>query len=142
MNMKRLLIAIVAGFVFIFATDFVIHGVWLNPDYEATKELWRTEADMQSRFAWMLIAQLLCALTFTVVWAMGFAGRDMSTAVTFGVLMGLFQQVWVMINYVVVPMPGSIAVKWFVAGMVQAIGLALLVAALYKPANVSNSTLV
>ena len=30
MNMKRLLLAIVAGLVMVFATDFLIHELWLS----------------------------------------------------------------------------------------------------------------
>jgi hypothetical protein len=42
MNIKRLILAIVAGWVVIFATDFLIHQLWLGPIYEATKPLWRS----------------------------------------------------------------------------------------------------
>jgi hypothetical protein len=133
MNMKRLLLAIVAAFALIFATDFLIHGFWLMPDYEATKSLWRPENEMQAHFHWMLFAQLLCAATFVIIWAKGFAGRDLGTGITFGLLMGLFQQIWVIINYVVMPMPGSLAMKWFFAGLVQAILLGIITALIYKP---------
>jgi len=57
MNIPRLLIAIVAGFIVIFATDWLIHGIWLVPDYEATKALWRPESEMQAHMHWMLFAQ-------------------------------------------------------------------------------------
>ncbi len=46
MNTQRLFIAIITGFVFIFATDFVIHAVWLDSDYKATASLWRPESEM------------------------------------------------------------------------------------------------
>jgi len=75
MNIKRLLLAILVAFIFIFATDFLIHAVWLMPDYNATKELWRPEAEMNARFPWMLTAQLLVAIAFVIIWARGFAAR-------------------------------------------------------------------
>ena len=67
MNIKRLLLAIVVGFVIIFGTDFLVHGLWLNPDYEATKSHWRPESEMQTHFYWMLLAQLLCVVTFVII---------------------------------------------------------------------------
>ena len=91
MNMKRLLLAIVVAFAIIFGTDFLIHGFWLNPDYEATRSLWRPESEMYTHFHWMLLAQLLCAATFVIIWAKGFAGRDIASGITFGLLMGIFQ---------------------------------------------------
>jgi hypothetical protein len=75
MNANRLILAIVVAFIFVFATDFLIHAVWLAPDYKATAQLWRPEAEMGARFPWMLTAQLLAAITFVLIWALGFAGR-------------------------------------------------------------------
>jgi hypothetical protein len=133
MNIKRLLAAIVVGFIAIFGTDFLVHVVWLHADYEATKELWRPEAEMQSRFHWMLVAQFLCAAAFVVIWAQGFAGRSMGAAIVFGLLMGVSQQGWAIITHVVSPLPGMIATKWFFAGLVQAVLLAIVTALIYKP---------
>jgi hypothetical protein len=47
--------------------------------------------------------------------------------------MGLFSGAWALIMYVVVPMPGSIAAKWFFAGVAQTILLGLVTFWLYKP---------
>ena len=135
MNIKRLLLAIVAGFLVIFGTDLLIHGFWLKPDYEATKHLWRPESEMQSHFCWMISAQILCAITFVIIWAKGFAGRDLGTGAFFGLLMGLFQNIWAIVNYVVIPMPGELATKWFFAGLVQAVILGIVTALVYKPAE-------
>lgn len=64
MNIGRLILAIFAGFIYIFASDYVVHAIWLAPDYKAFASLWRTEFGMQARFPLMLGAQLLCALAF------------------------------------------------------------------------------
>lgn len=133
MNIKRLLLAIVVAFVIVFATDFLIHGLWLSSDYEATKELWRPESDMNARFHWMLMAQLIGAATFVIIWAKGFAGRDIGTGITFGLLMGLAQQVWAIIDHVVMPVPGVLVGKWVVAGLVQCVLLGIVTALIYKP---------
>jgi len=39
MNTKRLILAIVVAFVVLWVTDFLIHGVWMTPDYWATEQL-------------------------------------------------------------------------------------------------------
>jgi hypothetical protein len=98
MNMKRLILAIVAGFIVIFATDYLIHGLWLVPDYEATKSLWRPEAEMHSRFQWMILAQIICAVTFVIIWAKGVVGGSIGSGIAFGLLMGLFQQFWAIVD--------------------------------------------
>jgi len=139
MNTGRLLLAILAGFVLIFATDFLIHAVWLDAAYKASAALWRPEADMQRRFVLMLAAQLICAVAFTYIWAKtGWRRRTVADGCFYGFWMGLFQQTWVMVLYVVMPLPKELAVQWFLAGVVQAILLGALAASIYKPQSVGN----
>ena len=133
MNIKRLILAIITGWLVIFATDIVIHHFLLMPDYEATKSIWRPEAEMQPRLHWMFIAQFLGVATFVTVWAKGFAGRSVGTGVVFGLLMGLFQATWVLTNYVLIPMPGDLAIKWFIGGLAQAVLFGIVTSLVYKP---------
>jgi hypothetical protein len=134
MNIKRLLLAILAGWVVIFAMDIIIHHFWLGPDYVATKSIWRPETEMQPRLHWMFIAQLLGVVTFVLVWAKGFAGGSVGTGVVFGLLMGLFQSIWVLTNYVLIPLPGDLAIKWFVGSVAQAVVFGIVTSLVYKPA--------
>ncbi len=133
MNIKRLLLAIAVAFVVIFATDFLIHGIWMMPDYRATQQLWRSDAEMHARFGWMLAAQLLWAITFVLLWTRWADTAHLSCAVGYGFLMGLFSGVWAIVMYVVVPMPCGIAAKWFFAGIVQSILVGLVTFYVYKP---------
>ena len=71
MNIKRLIFAIVVAFVVLWLTDFLIHGIWMTPDYGATLQLWRVDAEMKSRMGCMLVAQLLFVITFVIIWARG-----------------------------------------------------------------------
>ncbi len=135
MNIPRLLLAIVVGFIFVFACDFLIHAIWLEADYKATASLWRSDAEMQQRFAWMLFGQFLCASVFAILWAMGFAGRSLGTGAVFGLILGVALQVWSIFLFVVAPLPGVIAAKWFFSGLVQAMILGVIVALIYKPAG-------
>ena len=134
MNFPRLFLAIFVGFVFVFGSDFVIHGVWMKPDYEATQSLWRTDAEMQARFPLMMGGQLLVVCTFTLIWAWALArGACLKKACLFGLTMGLFNQSTTLITYVVTPLPPDIAIKWFVSAMLQAVVLGAIVHGLYKP---------
>ncbi len=138
MNIRRLILAVVVAFIFIFATDFLIHGLWLKPDYEATKELWRPEAEMTARFPWMLVAQLIAAITFVWIWALGLAARGTSAlACAYGFLIGLAVQETTIVTYVVSPFPPELALKWFCSGIAQAIVLGLITFLVYKPKPIS-----
>ncbi len=138
MNTGRLFLAILVGFVFIFASDFLIHAVWLDATYKATASLWRDEAEMKRRFILLLMAQLLCAIAFMYVWAKtGWRRRSIADGCFFGFWLGLLQQVWVVTLYVVLPMPKELAAKWFFAGLLQSILLGALAAWVYKPVSLS-----
>jgi len=42
--------------------------------------------------------------------------------------------------YVTMPMPGLLALKWFIAGLVQAVLLGMLAAAIYKPRSTRSDS--
>lgn len=139
-NTRRFILAVVVAFVFVFVSNFLIHGMWMGPVYAATMELWRSEAEMQARFPWMLAGQFLAAFTFVSLWTIGL-GRCgcKGGAITYGVLMGLFSQANTLITYVVSPLTPEIAIKWFVAGLAQGVLLGLITHAIYKPPVVARS---
>jgi len=140
MNVKRLILAILTGWVVIFATDYLIHELWLGLVYAATKPLWRPESEIPTYICWMFVAQFLIVTTFVTVWAKGFAGRSIGAAVGFGLLMGVFQQTWAIILFVVMPLPAELAIKWFFAGLVQAVLLGIVTSLVYKPASPATAS--
>jgi hypothetical protein len=36
MNFGRLFLTVLVGFIYIFASDYLIHAIWLASDYKAT----------------------------------------------------------------------------------------------------------
>lgn len=133
MNMKRLLLAMAAAFAITYATDFLVHGVWLNPDYVAAKSLWRPPTEMRTFGHWITLAQLIAVATFVIIWAKGFAGRGIVMGMVFGLLMGMSQHVWAIVNYVAMPVPGALAAKWFLAGTAESVLLGIATSLIYKP---------
>jgi hypothetical protein len=134
MNTKRLLLAILATFFTIFATDFLIHGVWMSPIYKANMTLWRSDDEMQTRMGWLIAGQLLAAVTFVLIWAKGFAqAATMKGAVIYGLLMGLLGQSYTFITYAVQPKTQEIVWKWFISGVLQGVVVGIVTFLVYKP---------
>ena len=134
MNPIRFALAILATFVVKFATDYLIHGVWLAGAYTATQSLWRTDAEMQAHFGWLLLSQFIFSATFTTLWAKGFAApARVQCACRYGLFMGLFSEAATLVTYTVQPFPADIALKWFGAGLGQGVLLGLVVFFVYKP---------
>lgn len=120
MNSKPLALAIVAVFAGVWVTDFLIHGVWLANAYKETMSLWRPEAEMRSHMGWLLLGQFLWAATFVLVWSKGFpATASLGGACLFGLTMGVFFQASTLVTYAVQPLPGHLALKWFVSNVAQ-----------------------
>jgi hypothetical protein len=134
MNPKRLVLAIVAVFIGVFTTDYLIHEVWLKSTYQETLSLWRPEAEIQAHFGWLMLGQFLAAATFVILYAKGFATMNcVRCACLFGLFMGLFKEATTLVTYAVQPFPPSLAVKWFKAGVVQGVLMGVLVFFVYKP---------
>jgi hypothetical protein len=134
MNTKRLILAIVVVFGAVFVTNFLIHGLWLQSVYKETASLWRTDAEMQKHFPFMLLGNFLFAATFVVIWSKGFpAVATPGGSCLYGLTMALFAQSLTIITYVVQPMPGSLMAKWFIAGILQGVVMGLTLFLVGKP---------
>ena len=134
MNVKSLAITILVAFVTVWATDFLIHVVWLSSSYAESKELWRPEAEMQEKMPLMFLGQLLIAAAFTVIFAACVAEkRCISCTLKYSAAFGVFVIGSQIIMYVVQPYPGLMVVKWCVAYFAQMLLLGVIVHQVYKP---------
>ena len=95
---------------------------------------------MHSQMAWLLGTQILTVVTFVLLWTRWADTARLGCAVGFGFLMGMFSGVWAIVLYVILPMPGSIACKWFFGGIVQCVILALVTFYVYKPSASASAT--
>ena len=134
MNTKSLLITIVVAFVTVWATDFLIHGVWLSATYGATKELWRPESEMMAKMPFMFLGQFLIAAAFSMIFAACVAEkRCISCSMKFSACIGVMIAAGQIIMYAVQPYPGALVVKWCVAYIAQALVLGFVVHKVYRP---------
>ena len=138
MNPKRLILAVVAVFIGLFATDFLVHGVWLQSLYKESASLWRNEAEMQHHQAYLFAGQFLSTLMFVLIWANA-TRATLPRACAFGLCMGLFGQAMTFIMYAVQPLPGAIAVRWVIAGAAQGVLMGLIAHGVYKPKPASTT---
>ena len=135
MNPKRILIALIAAFVAISATNFLIHEVWLKSTYALDAgKLWRAEADMKSHMSGIFIGQFLVAIAFTMLWArIALGGAGIQCAIALGVFMGLAYSGNVVIQGAVQPLPDGLLAKWIASGIAQSIFVGVILFFVYKP---------
>lgn len=117
---KKFLTTWIGIFVGILVTDFLIHGVLLKSAYQASAQLWRPEAEMQSYFSFMLLGQALVAWFFTWIFTQGYKGSGWIEGVRYGLVMAGFMAGHNFIMYAVTPWEMTLVFSWIAAFAVQA----------------------
>lgn len=128
----RFIGAIIASFVFIFAYDFVYHGIYLADAYKATASLWRPEADMPAYMKYLTLGQLL--VSAGIVWLVFRTERGgwAAGAVT-GLVLGLIAAGSNFIFFAVQPLPSELVCSWIISGFIQSAAAGAIAGAIYQP---------
>jgi len=132
MNMKKMVLASLAVFGAFEVMDYIIHGVILSPVYAQLAHLWRQ--DMMSKMWLMALSTLVMSVMFVYIFIKGYENKGIAEGLRFGIVAGLFMNVIGMFSqYVMYPIPFSLAVKWFIFGMLEFIIAGIVAALIYKP---------
>ena len=131
LNAKRFIIAVIAVFVSFQILDFIIHFIILGPTYQDYKDLWRP--DMMSKLWIMYISSFILSFLFIYIFAKGYEGRGLAEGIRYGIIIGLLiYAVGALNQYAVYPISFSLAVKWFVYGMIEFIICGIVAAWIYR----------
>ena len=125
LSVIRLLLATIAGFVFIFVYDYVVHYILLADAYEATKSVWRPMDETNALMHWCFVTKAAIALAFSMLYGVFVVCRKMKMSLKFGLCVGLIIGLsgFGMYPYIAIPM--SLALAWFAAGIGTGLGLAI-----------------
>jgi hypothetical protein len=135
MEMKKTVIAVVAGFVLQMGGSYLLHGVLLKSSYMATSELWRTDDAMGHRFWMMIVAQFIFVLGAVMIYQRGVERKSpVGQGVRYGILLALVSMVpAALINYVTIPIPHTLAFHWILGEGIQCLLLGVLIALICQP---------
>lgn len=135
MNTKKLIIAVVVVFVLLVATNYLIHSVILASTYEGLTTVFRSKTEMDNLMWRMFIANLIWSFFFVFIFTKGYQNKGLMEGVRYGVYIALFMSFAAAVaQNVVYPIPGMLALKWFIFGVIQNVILGIVTAWLYKPA--------
>jgi hypothetical protein len=128
--MKKLLFAIVAAYIVLMLTNYLVHGVWLTGDYAAIAASHRSPAGIMHRFWAMAVGQFFFAALFAYIYTQGAErGPWIVQGIRYGILVAFLTVVpTALTEYVVYIVPYQLAIKWMIAGGIQLLILGLLVA--------------
>jgi len=121
MNMKNVLCGGVAGTIFVFLFDWVVHGMMLAGMYEATASLWRSQVEMESMMWFMILTQAL--LAFAMAYFVVRKGRrGCQSGARFGAMIGVFLAIGAITNYMFLPFTSfALPAIWAVAIFVTSV---------------------
>ena len=132
--MKKLAIAIVATFIVLMATNYLVHSIWLMPDYDAIPLSHRNPWSMQHRFWLLVLGQVFFSAMFAYIYTRGRENKPwIEQGIRYGILVALLTVIPTSLTeYTVYIIPYMLAIKWMVAGSIQMILAGLVVAAIFK----------
>ena len=134
---KRFLIAWLVLFIAWFLGSFVVHDVLLHADYAAMPNLMRPQAEMQSYFAYMILAHVIISGAFVWIYARGVEAKPwFGQGIRYGIaIVCLVTIPLYLIYYIVQPIPGATVVKQIIFDGILVLVLGAIVAFMYrKPA--------
>ena len=133
MNKKRLTLGAFAVYIFLFAFEWIYHGVFMESAYAQTGILWRPKSEMAAYLPFLFFGQLLFAFVFSYIFAKGHENKGIPEGFRYGLWIALLVNAGKLTMYAVAPYPASMMISWVVANFLE-LGLAgAVLAALYKP---------
>ena len=128
--MKKLVLAIVAAYIVLMFTNYLVHSVWLMSDYAAIPASHRDPQGIMHRFWAMAIGQFFFAAMFAYIYMRGRERKPwMAQGIRYGIIMTFVTVVpYSLTEYVVYIVPYQLAIKWMIAGGIQLVILGLVVA--------------
>lgn len=136
MNTKKLLTTFVGVYIVNMVLNFIIHGGILESTYSSPEMsgLMRPENEMAANTWIHFVSGLFVSFFFVFIFSKGYENKGIIEGVRYGLYIGLMMSVPMAYDsYAVYPIPYSLALQWFLYGVVQYIILGVVAALLYKP---------
>lgn len=132
-NISSIIFCTVAGFVYIFGLDYLVHVKWLSGIYAQTSQLWRTAEEMGQNFYFMQLINLVIAFTAAELYGRFANKMSVGEGIRFGIVLGLLLGAIYAAPYAWLPISGVLAIKWFISGLAKGLGLGILYSLIYRP---------
>ncbi|MCC7305372.1 MAG: hypothetical protein IT558_03825 [Alphaproteobacteria bacterium] len=117
-----MIVPVIIGFIYIFLFEFVLHGILLKNQYEATAGLWRSPQEMN--FPLLMGFQFLSSAILFCIYKHGYE-KSPQGGLQFGVKLGIFSGLVMSSSYVMTPIPALLAMEWFGGELLKVIGLGI-----------------
>lgn len=128
LNLQRYLYATLIVLAFIFVFDWFVHGFLLHDKYAETPHIWRETESLLLRLCYQFALAAWVVFLFTRFYGQG----GLINGIFFGFYMGVFAGILTSIWYVWLPVAPVLSSIWLVAGIVEGLGVGLLLGIIYR----------
>ena len=139
---KKFWVGFIVLFVLMSIMSFIIHAVLLSSTYMApdVMKLMRPEAEMMGMMWIYYVVYLIVAFVLTWIFSKGYEGKGIAEGVRYGFFTGLLMATpMAYASYAMYPIPYSLALQWFLYGMIEYIILGVALALVFgKNATVTK----
>lgn len=129
---KKLWVGFIVVFVVMVVTNFIIHEVILGSTYRSTlmANMVRPEAEQKM---WIhFVTALIASYFFTLIFSKGYEGKGIGEGMRYGFYVGMLMSIPMAYDtYAAMPIPYSLALQWFIYGVIQYIILGVVVAMVF-----------
>ncbi len=109
---KQISLATITIFIVWSVLGFLVHGILLQPIYEASASLWRSVDEMKMGLGY--VVSLVSAFGFVLIYTLFITPKSVSTALKFGFIWGIVAGVNAgFATYAYMPIPESLAWAWY-----------------------------
>ena len=134
MDMKKLLSTFAGVYVASMLLNLLIHAVLLAPTY-SSPELSNLMRSPEEAKTWIhFVVGIFFSFFFVFIFSKGYENKGIMEGFRYGLYVGLMVATpTAYSSYAVYPIPYSLALQWFMYGLVYYIILGMVAALLYKP---------
>jgi hypothetical protein len=133
----KCLIPVAAVFFTIWIFEYLFHGVYMMPEYQATASQWRPMAEMQTTQMMVIciVSKLIMAFAITCLYLWMAKGSECQGKCTkkgakFGFKIGLLLGAQQFASYIWLPIQMDMAVKWFIGDVIMGVLIGVVLATL------------
>lgn len=133
----KCLVPFIAVFATMFAFNWVYHGIYMMPDYQATASQWRPMEEME-KLAWVcfltkaVMSAIICCLFCCMAKGSECQGKCYKKGAKFGFKIGLLLGAQQFASYIFLPISMELAVKWLIGDILLGVLIGLVLTALKR----------
>ena len=138
---KKVLIGFIAVYVTMAVTNMIIHMGLLSSTYHLP-EVMRVMRPESDGTMWIyFVTGLFTSFFFTLIFSKGYEGKGIAEGLRYGLYVGLLMATPIAYDsYASYPLPYSLALQWFIYGVIQYLILGVVVAMVFGGKSKESAT--